>query len=334
MAQQSTSLPQEQPELQPLTRRLPRWMASSVLSSPMVVTAALMFLTFGLGVIVAGYLFTIDARSLRTFIHEIYSNFGAEFVGIGLTVLIIDSLNRRRADRERKEELISQMGSPDNAFALEAARILRQKGWLMDGSLHDASLWRANLQGAYLAQANLQRVVLERADLRGVELVSGDLRRADLSYANFQGADLQSANLRDAVLERADLRGADLETGNLQRANLKYANLQGADLKSTNLREALLERADLRGAELGSANLEQANLEGANLQGADLTSANLLGAVNVDHALFDAQTILPDGHPWSIARDLRQFIDPGHWRSQRTTQFNALRRKGDGWEES
>jgi uncharacterized protein YjbI with pentapeptide repeats len=332
MAQQSTSLPQ--PNQQRLTRRLPDWFKESALSSPTIVTAALMFLMFGLGVITAGFVLTAEDRSLGTLIHEVYSNFGTEFVGIGLTVLIIDSLNRRRADRERKEELISQMGSPDNAFALEAARILRQQGWLTDGSLHDASLWRANLQGAYLAQANMQRVVLERADLRGVDLEAADLRRADLNNINFQGADLKSANLRETVLERADLRGADLEEANLQRANLKYANLQGADLKSTDLREASLERADLRGAELGSADLQQANLESSNLQGADLTSANLINAENIDHALFDGQTILPDGQPWTIARDLRQFTEPGKWRSQRTTQFNALRRRGDGWEEN
>ncbi len=332
MAQQSSSI--SQPERPPITRHLPRWMATSALSSPTVVTAALMFLMFGLGVIAAGFLFTADPRNFQTLVHEVYSNFGAEFVGIGLTVLIIDSLNRRRADGERKEELISQMGSPDNAFALEAARILRQKGWLTDGSLHEANMWRANLQSAYLAQADMQRVVLDRADLRGVDLGSADLRRANLSGTNFQGSDLKSANLRETILERADLRGADLEAANLQKANLKYANLQGADLKSTDLREAVLERADLRGAELGSADLQQVNFESANLQGADLTSANLVDAKNLEHALFDSQTILPDGHPWSIARNLQQFTDPGRWRSQRTTQFNALRRRGDGWEES
>lgn len=75
------------------------------------------------------------------------------FSELVLGVLVIDFANERGNTRERKEELILQMGSPNNDFAVEAVRILRLKGWLKDGSLEYASLIGANLQGAKIAHA-------------------------------------------------------------------------------------------------------------------------------------------------------------------------------------
>src|SRR5690606_34681130 len=121
----------------------------------------------GLGIIAAGFviLYLIDPRegesfSLRQLVSDLYANGGAELLSIALTVLIIERLNRRRAEQERKDELILQMGSPDHAFAVEAARIMRQKGWLHDGSLQDADLVITNLKRANLGHANLQAAVL------------------------------------------------------------------------------------------------------------------------------------------------------------------------------
>jgi hypothetical protein len=60
----------------------------------------------------------------------------AELVGIGITVLIIDNANEAIKRREEKKRLILQMGSPDNAFAIEAVRQIRARGWILDGALH------------------------------------------------------------------------------------------------------------------------------------------------------------------------------------------------------
>ncbi len=123
---------------------------------------------------------------------QIYSNLGIEILSIAITVIVIERLNRREAERERKEDLIFQLRSPINGVAVEAVRRLQQKEWGFkeDKSLQGANLFEANLQGANLSEANL----------RGANLSEANLQGADLGMANLQGANLCMANLRDAKL--------------------------------------------------------------------------------------------------------------------------------------
>ena len=72
-------------------------------------------------------------------------------------------------------------------------------------------------------------------------------------------------------------------------ASLVGPRLSGADLT----------RAGLSGADLSLANLSGANLSGANLPGANLSGANLSGAKGLTHeqieiAITDESTMLPD----------------------------------------
>lgn len=101
--------------------------------------------------------------------------------------------------------LTVQLGSPTNAFAVEAVRILRARGWLLDGTLVRTRLQGANLQGADLSNA--------------------DLREADLS-----GSNLQDTNLEETNFERASLRGAILRGANLRGTNVENSNFAGANL--------------------------------------------------------------------------------------------------------
>lgn len=91
----------------------------------------------------------------------------------------------------------------------------------------------------------------------------------DLSGTDLRGADLGGATLARANLERADLRKASLALANLQEGNLKGANLEGAIL-------------------------EGANLEGANLQRANLLGVTGLTQDQLDKAVTDECTILPE----------------------------------------
>lgn len=126
--------------------------------------------------------------------------FGAVVTGflLGVVVLVVQQLqaNRNLRDQEilaiknRKAELVLQMGSPDNATAIEAVRQLRFLGWLDNGTLRNANLTKANLRGA-----NLQGAVLE----------GSDLIRADLSEANLIGADLTEVNLRNTQFDETTL---------------------------------------------------------------------------------------------------------------------------------
>jgi hypothetical protein len=105
------------------------------------------------------------------------------------------------------------MGSPDKAFAVEAARILKARGWGFEGeaTLHGANLRWANLQGVNLEGASLQEANLWEVNLDGAFLVRADLRGADLRAVNLQGALMMGVNLRGALLDEANLQGARLD---------------------------------------------------------------------------------------------------------------------------
>lgn len=192
-----------------------------------------------------------------------------ELIGIGLAVILIDRANKKIRESEEKKRLILQMGSSDNSFALEAVRQLRSRGWLLDGSLHEADLMNADLRGAILWCANLQEADLMEAILNG----------ATLWAVNLQAAELYGANLQEAILVGANLKKTFLEGANLQEANLMDANLQ----------KALLYGANLQGANLENANIQGADLWGANLTGTNVTSDQLASASSIDGAT------MPDG---------------------------------------
>lgn len=181
-------------------------------------------LVLGFGAAIGGSLY--NGNTLREAVEAFYANAGTELISIALTVLVIEALNHRRAIRKRKDELILQMGSPDNAFAIEAARILRQKGWLTDGSLREAWLEGANLQKAILGAD--MRGKREGADLRGAHMSGAKLQKARLRGVDLQGARLGTANLQGAILLDANLQGAGLGFASLREARLELANLQGA----------------------------------------------------------------------------------------------------------
>jgi hypothetical protein len=90
--------------------------------------------------------------------------------------------------------------------------------------------------------------------------------------------------LRRASLRFATLTGANFEMADLSDADLSDARLDGAILSGADLSEALLERANFAGAKLGGANLAAANLK----------DARYLTQGQIDEALGDALTVLPD----------------------------------------
>jgi len=123
-----------------------------------------------------------------------------------------------------------------------------------------------------------------------IDLQGAFLQHAYLPRVNFREADLWQANLQRAFLRKADLTDVDLTEANLQRAYLNEADLRGADLRG----------ADLRGAKLQGAKLQGAKLQGADLRGADLRGADLRGALNltqaqIEDALGNKDTKLPEG---------------------------------------
>lgn len=190
---------------------------------------------------IGGYNHLHETLSFTALVTDFYANISTELASIVITVVVIDGLNRRRATEREKATLTLQLGSPNRGFAVEAARMLRVRGWLSDGALRKVNLFRADLQGAILGDA--------------------DLCEAFLVEANLQAADLREANLAGAYLGEANLQGANLQNADLQGTNLIGANFQGATL---------------RGAILTASKLSGTNMAGADLRGATFNTETIL----------------------------------------------------------
>lgn len=180
-----------------------------------------------------------------------------------------------------KRTLIDEMGRSHQTASLHAAHILKQSGWLSDGTLQGVELQNANLAGADLQRANLRGANLRAANLQEAMLLAVDLRASDLFGSNMTGAMMPHANLLGASLRHANLQGADLSFTDLRQSGLEGANLKGANLNHADLQGADLRRAQLQGGDLRYADLQEVNLWAANLGGADLSNANLDGAYNL-----------------------------------------------------
>jgi len=161
--------------------------------------------------------------------------------------------------------------------------------------LEGITMSAGNLSGADLSRALLSGATLIRTRFVGADLRHADLRRAQIHEADFTDADLHGANLEGAALPGAKLRRSRLSGANLRRAQVtvvdfRSADLTGADLTGADLRESL-------GA---GATLERASLESAELFGCRLSSVNLRGAKGIsarqlEEAILDELTLLPDG---------------------------------------
>lgn len=145
---------------------------------------------------------------------------------------------------------------------------------------------------------------LSSSEFSGYDLNGIDLSQAILRSSNFIKTDLNSSNLKEADISRANLRYSDffnsnLENSNLSHSNLKNSNFVGANLKGANLYNANIAGANFEVANLESANLIEADLSDTNISGANLKSANLTSAKNltkeqIESAVTDDNTKLPD----------------------------------------
>jgi hypothetical protein len=238
--------------LKPLWKRLEeyRWFNMIRHLSWTVIGVGLLF-------VIVGITGTLDQPALSSFaggwLGQLHQGLASGLVGAGLTVIVIDSASRWTALVKEKKHLIHEFGSRDRATTINAARELAARGWLYDGTLEGASLWKANLEGADLGMARLPGAVLVDAHLGGVSLVEAHLEGARLFFAHLEGAFLFGAHLEGAALVEAHLEGASLWNANLEKASLVMARLREATLMGANLKGADLERAHLEGVDLQGA---------------------------------------------------------------------------------
>jgi uncharacterized protein YjbI with pentapeptide repeats len=158
-----------------------------------------------------------------------------------------------------------------------------------------------SLVGVNLVDTNLRNTCWDRSDLRAAQL-----SRANLTNTTFSGTDLsQQANLQDANAAGAIFNDANLALSNLTNTDFTNANLQAANLSqaildrtifiNANLVRANLEGARIIGTNLSGASVFNANFAGALLIGADLAGAEDLTGEQLQGAIIDGNTLLPEG---------------------------------------
>jgi hypothetical protein len=149
-------------------------------------------------------------------------------------------------------------------------------------------------------------------NLTGIALSVAERQMGPISGGpmNFAFTRLRHASLRFATLSGANFEMADLSDADLSDARLESANLSGADLSET-----LLDRANFAGAKLG----------GANLAGASLLDARNLTQGQIDEALGDALTVLPEhlSRPAGWGGPVSQVVSGHQPRSEHAAPANG-----------
>lgn len=126
---------------------------------------------------------------------------------------------------------------------------------------------------------------LSQADLRGKQFSKINLRNA-----NLQEAKLQFSNFTEAILNGANIKKTKFLESNLQKADLENANLEGANFFEANLQHANLQNANAQQAQFN----DDVMLNQANLKGCDLRGATGLTVGQIESAITDKTTKLPD----------------------------------------
>jgi hypothetical protein len=155
-------------------------------------------------------------------------NLSAELLGTFIIVTIIILVFEDRKQEEVKSRLLREMGSEDNAEALAAARELKEKGWMADGSLAGKNFYSANLAGALLTDANCKQAVFVSANLTKATLYNANFAEAVLIYADLSGASMNGINLTNSRLHRAKLDGAILVRANFKDSDITDHTLHSA----------------------------------------------------------------------------------------------------------
>lgn len=125
---------------------------------------------------------------------------------------------------------------------------------------------------------------LSKIDIRGAQLLYAHLERAILSRSN-----LEKANLAHAYLDGSYLIGTDLRDAYLFQTDLSESELYEADLRGADLREA-----NLHGAKFGNLDRLWPDSPKTDLRGTDLTNVVGLTWNQIECALVDEETKLPE----------------------------------------
>lgn len=157
--------------------------------------------------------------------------------------------------------------------------------------LVQADFTRADLIGAKLLNTDARGACFERASVNKAVLIEAQLQGADFTNATLSGALLHGANLTGASLHGADLRNASLtalEPGEFDWAEHRYGGEQNLNFPSK-ARDEPIQPTLLRNTDLSGALMDCTDLSGV-----DLRTTRGLETGQLETAVGDANTLLPE----------------------------------------
>ncbi len=139
-----------------------------------------------------------------------------------------------------------------------------------------------------------RRIVSQDPDGSVINLSLCSFKKICLKDARFDRANLSETSFERSDLESSKFPFANLSSTNFLKANLSNSNFRNADLFDSDFSGANLKGADFKKAKFNKTNLEGADLSNAMLKGTDLSNAVGLTQAQIDLALTDSRTILPN----------------------------------------
>jgi Pentapeptide repeats (8 copies)/Pentapeptide repeats (9 copies) len=139
-----------------------------------------------------------------------------------------------------------------------------------------------------------RRIVSQDPDGSVINLSLCSFKQICLKDARFNRANLSETSFERSDLENSKFLFANLSSTNFFKANLSNSNFRNADLFNSDFSGANLKGADFKKAKFNKTNLEGADLSNAMLKGTDLSNAVGLTQAQIDLALTDLRTILPN----------------------------------------
>ena len=224
---------------------------------------------------------------------------GVELFGMGLTVFLIDWLYEQRDERERKKQLIRELGSTDSTLSNRAVLELSSKGWISDGTLKGCILMNSNLENA-------------------------DLDDADFSFCNLEGVNFKGAHLGGANFYRANLKKSNFSDCFLDEAKFNYAIVWNANFVSTNLRKSNFENSSLWQSNLQNSFLQDCSFHNSDMKGVDFSNANKLTVEQLINMGELRGSILPDGSLYNGMYQLKGDIEKARERGINIDDDNKM----------
>lgn len=203
-------------------------------------------------------------------VHELYSNFCAEFISLAITILIIDYLYDKKEKENNKKRLIRELGCEDIGLTSRALKEIKELGYINDGSLNNADFSKATLNGLDFSNCKLNNLNFSNALLISSDFSNSELRNCDFSHCNLNGINFNRAKLVNVKFHKAELYGATFHNSKMQNSDLLRANLDNCEFIDAEIEVSKFEDTFLR-----CSNLFKAKFKACNFLNSDFTNANL-----------------------------------------------------------